>query len=85
MYYLYVLRSKKNKNWFYKGSTKNLRKRLAQHSAGEVTSTKPFLPLELVYYEAYYSEKAARMRESSVKNSGAVWGALMARVKQYLD
>ncbi len=82
MYYFYVLQSLKNPDWFYKGSTTDLRKRFQQHSLGEVVSTKPYLPVRLAYYEAYTTEPAARNRESSVKKSGAVWGALMGRVKQ---
>ncbi len=84
MYYFYVLQSQMKPAWFYKGSTTDLRKRFAQHTAGEVESTKSYLPLHLVYYEAYTNEQAARHRESSVKKSGAVWGALMGRVKASL-
>ena len=84
MYYFYVLQSLKNPEWFYKGSTPDLQRRTLQHSNGEVSSTKPYLPLRLVYYEAYLTEEAARHRESSIKKSGAVWGALMGRVKKYL-
>ncbi|MBM3230864.1 GIY-YIG nuclease family protein [Candidatus Peregrinibacteria bacterium] len=84
MYYFYVLQSSKNADYFYKGSTVNLRRRFAQHNAGDVFSSRPYAPYTLVYYEAYATEKAARDREHSVKKSGAVWGALMGRVKQGL-
>ncbi len=82
MYYFYVLQSLKKPDWLYKGSTSDLRKRFRQHSLGEVDSTRPYLPLRLIYYEAYLIEHAARKRESSVKRSGAAWGALMGRVKE---
>jgi putative endonuclease len=85
MHYFYVLQSRKNSNWFYKGSTNDLRKRVTEHQRGEVTSTKPYLPLHLVYYEAYVNEKAAREREVSVKKSGSVWMPLMKRIKKSLD
>ncbi len=55
-----------------------------QHQSGETESLRPYLPVRLVYYEAYVTEKAARHREKSVKCSGAVWGALMGRVKTSL-
>jgi predicted GIY-YIG superfamily endonuclease len=40
MWYFYVLQSEKNKNWFYKGSTNNINRRMNQHNNGEVDSTK---------------------------------------------
>ena len=83
MYYFYVLKSTKLENYFYKGSTNNVRRRLAEHNRGDVFSSKPFAPYDLIYYEAYASEKAAREREKSIKNSGAGWGALMGRVKKH--
>ena len=84
MWYVYVLWSQKANNWFYKGSTGNLKKRFIQHQNGEITFTRPYLPLRLVYYEAYISEKAARKRESSIKKSGSVWMPLMKRIKESL-
>jgi putative endonuclease len=84
MWYFYVLQSQKTANYFYKGSTSNLQRRLAQHENGEVVASAPHKPFKLVYYEAYLFEHAARQRESSVKKSGAVWGALMARIKKSL-
>lgn len=80
MGYFYVLQSLKNPEWLYKGSTTDLRRRMAQHSNGEVDATRPYLPLRLVYYEAYISEKAARERESLVKNNGNVWVPLRKRI-----
>jgi len=84
MWYFYVLQSQKDPNYFYKGSTGDLRRRFAEHNAGETESIRPYLPFRLVYYEAYSTEQAARQRESSVKKSEAVWGALMGRVKASL-
>ena len=85
MYYFYVLQSQKNTDWFYKGSTPDLKKRFEKHSAGQVTSTKPYLPLKLVYYEAYLNKDAAIAREMSVKHSGSVWMPLMKRIKESLN
>ena len=81
MWYFYVLESQKTPNYYYKGSTNDLRRRFIQHQNGEVDASRPHCPFRLVYYEAYLFESAARHRESSVKKSGAVWGALMSRVK----
>ncbi|MFC1720941.1 GIY-YIG nuclease family protein [Patescibacteria group bacterium] len=85
MHYVYILKSQKTENWFYKGSAGDLKRRVAQHSSGEVDATRPHLPVELVYYEAYVSEKAARDREQSIKKSGSVWKPLMDRIKSSLD
>jgi putative endonuclease len=84
MWYVYVLSSNKNRNWFYKGSTSDLTRRFLEHQKGEVQSTKSYLPLKIVYYEAYVSEKSARTRESSIKKSGSVWKPLMKRIKESL-
>ncbi|MFA5986213.1 MAG: GIY-YIG nuclease family protein [Parcubacteria group bacterium] len=84
MWYVYVLQSKKEPNWFYKGSTNDLKRRIEQHNCGEVQSTKFYIPLALVYYEAYLTEEVARTRESSIKKSGSVWKPLMDRIKSSL-
>ncbi|MBU1164768.1 GIY-YIG nuclease family protein [Patescibacteria group bacterium] len=80
MWYVYVLQSQKNKNWFYKGSTNNLRKRFSDHQKGKEKSTKPYRPFKLVYYEAYLTEKAVREREVSIKKSGSVWIPIKKRI-----
>lgn len=85
MWYFYVLQSKKKPDWFYKGSTGDLKKRLSQHNRGEMSSTKPYMPLQVVYYEAYLHEKAAREREKNVKLSGSVSVPLMKRIKKSPD
>ena len=85
MNYFYILQSKKNSEWFYKGSTDKLQRRVKQHLNGEVTSTKPYLPIELVYYEAYITIDAAREREMAVKKSGSVSVPLLKRIKKSLE
>jgi len=84
MWYFYVLQSQKDPNYFYKGSTNDLKKRFSKHQAGKVVSTKPFLPCKLIYYEAYINEEAVRLRESRVKMSGSVSVALIKRIKDSL-
>jgi putative endonuclease len=85
MWYFYILESLKTPKYFYKGSTNDLRRRFTEHQTGVADATRPHRPFRIVYYEAYISEYAARHREASVKKSGAVWGALMARVKSGLN
>jgi putative endonuclease len=52
MYYVYVLKSKKDNN-LYIGCTGNLAERLEYHNSGKVKSTKPRRPFEVIFYEEY--------------------------------
>ncbi|MBP9827686.1 GIY-YIG nuclease family protein [Patescibacteria group bacterium] len=83
-WFFYVLQSMKEGNYFYKGSTNDLERRLHQHNTGEVDSTRPYRPFRLVYYEAYTNELTARLRESSVKKSGSISVPLLRRIKESL-
>ena len=82
MYYVYVLKSKKdNKN--YVGFTKNLKLRFEQHSKGLVRSTKDRKPLVLVYYEACLNQQDATQREKYLKTyHGKEF--IRKRIKSYL-
>ncbi|MDH4330148.1 MAG: GIY-YIG nuclease family protein [Candidatus Moranbacteria bacterium] len=80
MFYVYVLKSK-NKNWFYVGSTKDLRERFERHLQGRVMSTKPHRPLDLVYYEAYQTYSMARKRENELKKNSQQKEVLLKRLK----
>ncbi len=85
MWYFYILQSLKQDNYFYKGSTNDLNRRLRQHNDGEVVSSRVNRPYRLVYYEAYINEFAARMRESSVKKNGNISTPLLRRVRESLN
>jgi putative endonuclease len=85
MWYFYVLQSSKNSDYFYKGSTNDLRRRFKEHNDGKVDSTRPYHPLRIVYYEAYTSEHGARLRETSVKKSGSVLVPLLKRIRESLE
>jgi len=82
MYYIYVLQSLKDKN-FYVGYTNNLKKRKTEHDKGLVYSTKNRRPLDLVYYEACLNQQDATHREKYLKSS---WGKryLKQRMINYL-
>jgi len=70
-FYVYVLESIKNGN-LYVGWTDDLRKRLKEHNRGLSFSTKPYLPWQLIHYEAYRNKKDAQRREKYLKtNQGA--------------
>jgi putative endonuclease len=83
MFYVYVLKSKKD-GFSYIGSTNDLKKRFRQHQNGKVSSTKSRRPLELVYYEAYKSEKDARIRETNLKLKSRAYAQLRKRIQESL-
>ena len=83
MYYVYLLISEKDGN-FYTGSTADLKRRFEEHNSGLVNSTKNRLPLKLIYYEACLNETDARNRESYLK-SGMGKKYLRNRLKSYLN
>ncbi len=82
MYYVYVLRSQKDK-FFYVGYTNNLKNRKFEHDRGAVVSTKNRRPFDLVYYEACINQQDATHREKYLKTS---WGKryIKTRLRNYL-
>ena len=84
MFYTYVLMSGKDK-CLYVGSTNDLKRRLQEHNAGDVGSTKPRRPLTLIYYEAYVAEEDARKRENQLKLRGRALGQLKRRLSHSLQ
>lgn len=69
MHYVYILQSLKNKKWLYKGSTTDIKRRIAEHNAGKNFSTAPYVPFKLIYYEAYLFKSDAEAREQYLKTS----------------
>ena len=68
MYYVYILISKKDNN-FYIGYSDDLRRRFKEHQEGKVKSTKHRRPLKLTCYEAYLTKNEAMRREKFLKSS----------------
>jgi len=79
MYYVYILKSLKDGK-LYIGYSGDLKNRFKQHEGGKVSSTAHRRPLELIYYEAYQDEDAARAREHGLKSSGSVYNSLVKRI-----
>ncbi|MEK7534017.1 MAG: GIY-YIG nuclease family protein [Patescibacteria group bacterium] len=79
MYYVYILQSKLNSE-SYTGSSNDLKKRFQEHNDGKVTSTKRYKPWKLIYYEAYQTEKLARIREKRLKYNGNAIRELKKRI-----
>ena len=67
MFYVYVLRSKKDDK-LYTGYTNNWRKRIEKHQSGKVTSTKHRGSFELIYLEACLNKIDAIRREKYLKS-----------------
>ena len=94
MYYVYLIKSVKDKN-LYIGSTNDIHRRLCEHNNGLVYSTKSRIPFELVYYEAYKSEGdasphtntlvvGARKREKNLKLRSRAFVQLKKRIQNSL-
>ena len=67
-YYVYVLKSKKDKN-FYTGYTTDLNRSLKEHNDGKVKSTLLRTPFELVYWEGCLNQQDATAREKYLKTA----------------
>lgn len=85
-YYVYALRCDRvsgEKPEFYVGYSEDLKRRLKEHIDGNVTTTKKFDKITLVYYEASLSKRDARKRELQLK-TGFGRGYLKRRLEGYL-
>ncbi len=82
-YYVYVLRNVE-KNFIYIGYSEDLRQRFASHNRGDNKSTKAYVPLELIHYEACRNMADAKRREMYLKtNRGRT--TLITMLKEYFD
>ena len=79
MYYVYILKSKFTDE-IYIGSTNDLKRRLKEHNNGAEISTKRYAPWIIYYYEAYFLEELARLREKKLKYNGNAIRELKIRI-----
>lgn len=80
-YYVYILHNLV-KNFIYIGYTEYLRQRFTSHNNGENKSTKPYIPLDLIHYEAYNNMKDTKRREFYLKtNRGKT--TILTMLKEY--
>ncbi len=84
-YVLCISFKEHRKSFFYVGSTDNLERRLNEHNSRKETSTKPYGPFKMIYYEARQSKKDALIRENKLKHHGSVIGHLKRRVRHSLE
>lgn len=67
MFYTYILKSDRTKRHYY-GSCEDLEKRLGNHNAGKVRSTKAFVPWSVHYFETFDTRSEAVRREMFFKS-----------------
>ena len=65
MAYTYILKTAKDS--FYVGSTDDIEKRMSEHLAGRVKSTKFCLPVQLVFKEYWPTKGEAQKKEYKIK------------------
>ena len=80
MYYVYLLEINRPTRKYYIGFSRDLKARINQHKRGLVLSTKNYLPIRLIYYEAFNDKYLALKREKSLKHSGSAYFSLMKRL-----
>lgn len=69
MFYVYILKSKKKADQVYIGYSSDLKKRFIEHNSGKSKATKPYLPWELIFYEAYKTKSDAKRRKMYLKTT----------------
>ncbi len=67
MWFVYFIKSLSNK-WYYVGSTNDIDRRISEHNAGKVSSTKQKRPFILVYKKEFKTEQEARGYERLLKS-----------------
>ena len=68
MYYVYVLRSKKNEKQYIGFTKKAPEERLQEHNYGANVFTKNSRPFKLIYWEEYKDKAFAQKRELFLKS-----------------
>ncbi len=66
MHLVYILYSQSSKH-YYIGYTKNITKRLGNHNAGKVKSTKAYKPWIVLHLEMAITKQSAFKREQEIK------------------
>lgn len=67
MYYVYIIQSRKDKN-YYVGTTERLKQRLKEHNAGNVKFTCARIPYGLRWFCAFANKKKAYDFEKYLKS-----------------
>lgn len=84
MFWMYIIKSTVDDNLYF-GSTSDLDRRLEEHNAGLVRSTKTRRPFTLVYCEGYANEHDARKREHNLKLRAQALTQLLLRIRKSIQ
>jgi putative endonuclease len=68
MYYVYILLNEAG-NRTYTGVASDVEKRLMEHNAGKVKSSRPYRPYKILHTEAFETLKEARQKEKFYKST----------------
>ncbi len=68
MYYVYILLNIARTRT-YTGTTNDIARRFKEHNAGEISSSRPYRPYELIHTESFPSLSEARKREKYFKST----------------
>ena len=68
MYYVYILLNETNFKT-YTGVADDVNKRLAEHNAGRVKSSRPYRPYKIIHAEPFKTLKEARRKERFYKST----------------
>jgi len=68
MYYVYILLNE-TKTRTYTGVADDVDKRLAEHNAGRVKSSRPYRPYKIIHAESFETLKQARQKERFYKST----------------
>lgn len=68
MYYLYVLLSERKRRT-YTGVSNNIEKRLEDHNAGKVKSSRSHRPYKVIHHEQFDTLTEARQKERFYKST----------------
>lgn len=68
MYYVYRIRSQHHPHRSFIGTTRNVKKRLAMHNTGQVSSTRDYSPWKLSFYAAFTRKQRAYDFEDFLKS-----------------
>ena len=79
MFFVYILQSLKDLRT-YVGYSDNVERRLKQHNAGQVRSTKHRTPFKFLFFEEFPTAAEAKKRELWWK-----FGAGRKKLKEYFD
>lgn len=71
MYYVYIIKSKKDDS-LYTGFTKDIRRRMLQHNSGESLHTKNKIPWKIVWIGIFLKKNTAAAFEQYLKTASGI-------------